>query len=160
MNHCAVTGLVSAATLLGVWACGGSQPEAAAPERRTAVAQAPAPAPAPASSAGGQAGGSAGGADTRSTDVIQALVKAHRSETRACYEKAREQIPGLQGDVTITFVLKPSGKLKHAELNEARSTIREATLASCLIDVISAIEFPPSSKGRMTTANYPFNFTP
>jgi hypothetical protein len=101
-----------------------------------------------------------GTGDTRNTDTIAALVKAHRKEARDCYEKALTQIPGLKGDVVIHFTLKPNGEVKQAELNEQRSTIREASVSSCVIDVIRAIPFPRSSKGRETTVNYPFNFNP
>jgi len=93
-------------------------------------------------------------------DSIAAMVKAHRKEARECYEKALKQIPGLKGDVVIHFTLKPNGQVKHAELNEQRSTIREASVSSCVIDVIQKIEFPKSSKGLETDVNYPFNFNP
>jgi hypothetical protein len=87
-------------------------------------------------------------------------VKAHRKEARDCYEKALKQIPGLKGDVVIHFTLKPNGEVKQAELNEQRSTIREASVSICVIGVIRAIPFPKSSKGLETAVNYPFNFNP
>jgi hypothetical protein len=93
-------------------------------------------------------------------DVIAAAVKAHRKEARDCYEKGLKQVPGLKGDLVVHFVLKPSGKIKVIELNRERSTITEGTVVSCVIDVVSAIEFPKSSRGMETTVNYPFNFNP
>jgi hypothetical protein len=93
-------------------------------------------------------------------EVIAATVKEHRKDARACYEKGAKQVPGLKGDLVVHFVLKPNGKVKSAELNKERSTITEASVVSCVIDVISAIEFPRSSRGMETAVNYPFNFTP
>jgi hypothetical protein len=101
-----------------------------------------------------------GAGDTRTTDSIAALVKAHRKEARDCYEKALKQIPGLKGDIVIHFTLKPNGEVKQAELNEPRSTIREASVTTCVIGVVRTIAFPKSSKGLETTVNYPFNFNP
>jgi hypothetical protein len=101
-----------------------------------------------------------GDPDTRTMEVIAGVVKAHRKDARACYEKAQKQITGLKGDIVVHFVLTPSGKVKTAELNEERSTIKEPSVVNCVIDVIRAIEFPKSSRGMETTVNYPFNFTP
>jgi hypothetical protein len=101
-----------------------------------------------------------GGPETRTMEVIKAAVKAHRKEARDCYEKGLKQVPGLRGDLVVHFVLKPSGKIKQIELNRERSTITEPSVVSCVIDVVSAIQFPESSRGMETTANYPFNFNP
>lgn len=160
---------------LAVSGCGGGTAEAPPAASPPAAEEAPAPAPpaadaAPAPSTPADAPPSdapadeppadLGAGDTRTTDSIAALVKEHRKEARDCYEKALKDIKGLKGDVVIHFVLKPSGEVKSAELNEQRSTIREASVSSCVIGVIRAIKFPRSSKGLETTVNYPFNFNP
>jgi hypothetical protein len=93
-------------------------------------------------------------------ESITSLVKARRKGARACYERALSQVPGLKGNLVIHFVVKPNGQVKHAELNAERSTITEASVVSCVVDVVMAIEFPRSSKGLETTVNYPFNFNP
>jgi hypothetical protein len=182
MKACAVTNVVStivALSLLGAVACGAGAaeaPPAAAPSNAETPTENDATgtqpsSPAASGSVDAPAAGSAaepeeaapadlGAGDTRTTDSIAALVKAHRKEARDCYEKALKQIPGLKGDVVIHFTLKPSGEVKQAELNEQRSTIREASVSSCVIGVIRAIPFPKSSKGLETAVNYPFNFNP
>jgi hypothetical protein len=169
--------LLGAFILSDVVACGGSAQSTAPPETPAAPtsteatppeAKAAAAKPAAAESTGaddtttsGSADGVAGGdPDTRTMEVIAATVKEHRKDARACYEKGAKQVAGLQGDLVIHFVLKPNGKVKSAELNRERSTITEASVVSCVIDVISAIEFPRSSRGMETNVNYPFNFTP
>jgi hypothetical protein len=129
--------------------------ETAAPEAPAQASSADAPTP-PAE----EAAPAGGDPDTRTMEVIAGVVKAHRKDARACYEKAQKQITGLKGDIVVHFVLTPSGKVKTAELNEERSTIKEPSVVNCVIDVIRAIEFPKSSRGMETTVNYPFNFTP
>ena len=151
-------------------ACGGAQsapespstPAAAESESKPAAEPAPAPASAaePADSAGEATPAAGGDPDTRTMEVIAAAVKAHRKEARDCYEKGLKQVPSLKGDLVVHFVLKPSGKIKVIELNRERSTITEASVVSCVVDVVSAIEFPKSSRGMETTVNYPFNFNP
>jgi hypothetical protein len=87
-------------------------------------------------------------------------VKEQRKQVRECYEKARKDLPTLQGDLVIHFVLDPEGKVKLAELNQERSTLKSPPVAECAIKVIKSISFPPSSRGMETEANYPFNLMP
>ena len=101
-----------------------------------------------------------GDPDKRTMELIAATVKEHRKDARACYEKGAKDVPGLKGDLVVHFVLTPRGKVKSAELNRERSTITEASVVKCVIDVVSAIDFPKSSRGMETSVNYPFNFTP
>ncbi len=100
------------------------------------------------------------GPETRTMDVIRARVVAHRAAARKCYEDARKGDKDLQGDVVVHFVLDPGGKVKSAELNQERSTLKAPAVTSCVIAVIQGIDFPPSSRAMETSANYPFNFTP
>jgi hypothetical protein len=79
---------------------------------------------------------------------------------RECYDKARKDLPSLQGDMIIHFVLDPEGKVKLAELNQERSTLKAPPVVDCALKVIKSISFPPSSRGMESTVNYPFNFTP
>jgi hypothetical protein len=109
------------------------------------------PAPAPAN---------AQGEETRTLEVIQKIVKDHRKPVRECYEKARKDLPTLQGDMIIHFVLDPDGKVKTIELNEQRSTLKAPPVVDCAIKVIKGLSFPPSSRGMETNVNYPYNFMP
>jgi hypothetical protein len=168
-----VSYLVEALLALTVVACGGGAAQSAPAEAPVAPAAtetppsdaeaAPAKSAAPeetAKPADTDESAAGGDPDKRTMEVIAATVKTHRKEARDCYEKAQKQIPGLKGDLVVHFVLKPSGKVKIAELNKERSTITEQSVVSCVIDVITAIDFPKSSRGMETTVNYPFNFNP
>ena len=166
-----------------VVACGGSQPDAQAP------APAPAAPPAetaatPAASdekpatdgwegegdaKSGATGGDAkpaapaaanGVEETRTIEVIQKIVKEHRPEVRECYEKARKDLPSLQGDLVIHFVLDPAGKVKVIEVNQERTTLKSPVVSDCAIKTIKGLTFPPSSRGMETNVNYPYNFMP
>lgn len=108
----------------------------------------------------GAAGGEEGGEDTRSTQTIQKTIIDNRKPFRACYDKARKDVPDLKGTLTIHFVLDPEGNVKKAELNLERSDIKSPAVADCAIAELKKLKFPPSSKGMDTTVNYPFDFKP
>lgn len=109
----------------------------------------------PAAAAGGKQA-----EETRTLEVIQKIIKDHRPAVRECYDKARKDLPSLQGDMTIHLVLDPEGKVKVAELNQERSTLKAPPVVDCAIKVLKSIAFPASSRGMESTVNYPFNFTP
>jgi outer membrane biosynthesis protein TonB len=98
--------------------------------------------------------------ETRTMDVIRKLVMDNRKAARKCYDDARKDNKDLKGDVVIHFVLDPEGKVKKAELNQERSTLKASVVVDCVIGVIKSIPFPRSSRAMETTTNYPFNFTP
>jgi hypothetical protein len=106
-------------------------------------------------------GTEAGGAqDTRTTQSIQNAVAANRKPIRACYDKARKDLPDLKGTLTIHFVLDAEGNVKKAELNVERSDIKSPEVANCAIGELKKLKFPPSSRGMDTAVNYPFDFKP
>ena len=100
------------------------------------------------------------GPETRTMDVIRKLVMDNRKAARKCYDDARKDQKDLKGDVVIHFVLDPEGKVKLAELNQERSTLKAPVVTECVLGVIRGIKFPKSSRAMETSTNYPFNFTP
>jgi len=87
-------------------------------------------------------------------------VMDNRKAARECYDDARKEQKDLKGDVVIHFVLDPDGRVKLAELNEDRSTLKAPAVTDCVVRVIRGIRFPKSSRAMETSTNYPFNFTP
>jgi len=110
------------------------------------------------SAASDKAATPAPGEDSRTSEVVQKMVMEHRPTVRKCYEAALKELPGLQGDLVIHFVLDPEGKVKKAELNQEMSTLKSPKVTECAINVIKGIKFPPSSRGMQSEINYPFNF--
>ena len=99
-----------------------------------------------------------GKTETRTMDVIGQIVKDNRKPVRECFDKAKKDLPDLKGDMVIHFVVDPDGKVKKADLNQERSTIKSPAVVDCSIKIILGIKFPASSRGMDTTVNYPFNF--
>jgi len=84
-------------------------------------------------------------------------VQDNRQPVRDCMDKAKKDLPDLKGDMVIHFVIDPEGKVKKAELNQERSTLKSPVVVDCAIKAVQAIKFPPSSRGMDSTVNYPYN---
>jgi outer membrane biosynthesis protein TonB len=147
-------------------ACAGGQTTPPSTTTETPAAGSGTETPAPAEETSDAAASEPGeeatgeGEDTRTTQSIQKIVSANRKPIRACYDKARKDLPDLKGTMTIHFVLDPEGKVKKAELNVERSDIKSPDVVNCAIAELKKLTFPPSSKGMDTTVNYPFDFKP
>ena len=98
--------------------------------------------------------------DTRTRDVIAAVMAENRAKVRACYDAALAQNPGIHGALVVSFTIDPRGNVKQAEVNWSESDIHVPELDTCAADSVRAIKFPPSSRGLESTVNYPFNFNP
>ena len=96
----------------------------------------------------------------RKREDIQTIVMARRDEARACYDKGLKDHPGIEGDLTVKFVIDPTGAVSDASVDSSKSSINEPTVGACIVDIIKKIKFAPSKGGFETRANYPFNFHP
>jgi TonB family protein len=112
----------------------------------------------------GDAGPKAGAGHTqepgRKREDIQTIVMARRDEARACYDKGLKDHPGIEGDLTVKFVIDPTGSVSDASVDSSKSSINEPAVGACIVDIIKKIKFAPSKGGFETRANYPFNFHP
>ena len=171
MARAFTAGLLVSTVLTGSIACGGSEPPpqspAPAPAPVAAPAATPAVAAAPASPTDeaweGEAEAKAGndaasGTETRTTEVIAKIIKENRKSFRDCFEKGTKDLPEVEGTMTLHFVLDPTGKVKTAELNQSRSTVKAPSVVDCSIAALKALSFPPSSRGMESVINYPFDF--
>lgn len=96
----------------------------------------------------------------RRREDIRTIVMSRRDEARACYDKGLKDHPGIEGDLTVKFVIDPEGAVTDASVDPSKSTINEPSVGTCVADVIKKIKFAPSKGGFETRANYPFNFHP
>lgn len=114
----------------------------------------------PEAEAAGDDSGDAPKEETRTQAVIQDTFMRNRPQVRACFDAQLEKQPGLKGNLTVSFVIDPKGKVKEATINTTRSDLAIGELNTCVIEKVMAIEFPPSSRGFESRGNYPFNFNP
>jgi TonB family protein len=98
--------------------------------------------------------------DTRTLEAIRAVVQDNRQKVRDCYDAALKNNPDIVGDLVVSFVIDPQGKVKSAEVDWNESDIHVPELDTCAVAAIRSLTFPPSSKGLESTVNYPFNLNP
>jgi len=96
----------------------------------------------------------------RSIADYQAVVQANRDKFRTCYDASLAAHPGIKGQVTLKFVLKPDGTIKEGGIDKGASEITEDDLDRCLMNVLKTLQFPKSKRGMESTIRYPFNFKP
>jgi outer membrane biosynthesis protein TonB len=96
----------------------------------------------------------------RTREDIQTKVGSYRDQARACYDKALEKHPGIEGDLDVKWKIDPQGGVADAMVDTSKSQILEPSVGSCVVEVIKKIKFAPSQKGFETHAHYPFNFHP
>jgi hypothetical protein len=85
--------------------------------------------------------------------IIRRYIKRNIDKIGYCYEKQLLAKPGLDGTVTVSFFIMPNGTVKSSV-----GAGMDATVANCVADVISSIEFPGPGSG--VQVNYPFTFHP
>jgi len=115
------------------------------------VGSATAPDPAPATSAPER------DAEGRlAPEVIQSVVRASFGWYRTCYENALKGNPTLQGRVTVSFAIDPTGHVQDAA--DHGSTLPEPVV-QCVVRGFSWLSFPPPKDGYVTVI-YPIEFAP
>ena len=130
----------------------GSAPEAPLePPPESSASTSPAASAVPAAAPSG---------DARTLESIRAVVSENRQKVRDCYDAALKNNPDIVGDLVVSFVIDPQGKVKSAEVNWNESDIHVPELDTCAVAAIKTLMFLPSSKGLESSVNYPFNLNP
>lgn len=96
--------------------------------------------------------------DGRAGEDIAVKVKAHKTETRACYDRVASKNPKVEGDVDVKFVIDPQGAVTDVAVDPAHTNVGDEGIGKCLVEIVKTLKFPPSAKGMETRAHYPFNF--
>ncbi len=88
---------------------------------------------------------------------IIAAVKDHRGALRCCYDLWARENPGADARVTLSFELDQGGAVARILLKgDAEKLTNDAR--TCLIDVATAIPYPASRTGKLTTFEYDLGF--
>lgn len=99
----------------------------------------------------------AGVADVRGTlskDVIRRVIRRHINEVRFCYEQELNQRPDLEGRVTVSFIISPTGAVQSSTVVE--STLGSQPVELCIASSVRRWSFPSPDGGGIVVVNYPF----
>jgi hypothetical protein len=94
------------------------------------------------------------GTGTYDKAIIRRHIKLNIDKIKYCYEKQLLAKPELDGTVTVSFFISPTGSV-----NASVGSGLDPTVANCVADVVGAIKFPAPSAGGVQV-NYPFTFHP
>lgn len=146
-----------------------SPAEAAAPKARPRTAPGAAP-PKDAAECQAMVGTAAARSETKVTaapgaggserfEGIIAAVKEHRGALRCCYDLWSKDNPGKEAKVSLSYELDQEGSVARILLKgDAEMLSADAQL--CLVDVATAIPYPASKTGKLTTFEYDLGFKP
>jgi hypothetical protein len=85
--------------------------------------------------------------------IIRRFIKRHIQKIQYCYEKQLLLTPGLDGTLSTQFTIKDDGTVTAVTASGFHPKV-----ASCVADVIKAIEFPKPQGGGSIIVKYPFTF--
>lgn len=89
---------------------------------------------------------------------IDAVIKANMAAIRTCYTTRLKEIRGLEGKLTVKFVIAADGTV--ASAIEKSSTLDDAPMSACVCDVFRGLHFPEPHGHGIVIVSYPFIFTP
>ena len=108
--------------------------------------------------------GVVGASDSRSDktprlkpETIQKVIRAQFGGMKKCYEAALLRDRKLTGKLTVDFTIERSGKT--SEVRVGNSSIKDAAMRSCMVEVFERLRFP-APKGGTVTVGYPIVFSP
>ena len=89
--------------------------------------------------------------------ALDEAVAGGMDRIRACWTPTAGNTAGLNGVVTIKFVLGSKGTASSAMVKE--TTLHDKTVEECVKEVILDLDYP-APRGGMVIAAYPFAFPP
>ena len=89
-------------------------------------------------------------------EVIERVIRQHRREIVSCYETELQRNPGIEGRVTISFVIDPSGQVARSTIGN--TTLNNSNVENCITLRVRRWRFPEPRGGGIVTVNYPFTF--
>jgi hypothetical protein len=88
---------------------------------------------------------------------IQLVVRKNFGRLRMCYENGLRSDPSLAGTVSVAFIIDANGAT--GSVGDKGSTMTDARVLSCVVDVYRGMSFPKPENGTVTVV-YPIQFTP
>jgi hypothetical protein len=92
-------------------------------------------------------------------DSIRMVMNYYSRDIQDCYEEilATKGNKVQEGKILTTFTISPEGFVRHAKVAREGTTIKNARLNECVVNVLTSITFPEPSDKREHPIEYPFN---
>ncbi len=91
-------------------------------------------------------------------DAIKQVVKHHQPQISACYETMLAgKDKASEGVVKTSFTINGEGFVSRARVDKKQSSLKDPSLHTCVVTVISAMVFPKPPDGKDHPVEFPFN---
>jgi TonB family protein len=90
-------------------------------------------------------------------NALSTAVSARAGSARPCYERALRVNANLQGKLTVSVRVDPSGNVCSASITQ--DAVHSPEVSNCVTGMFRSAKFPPPTGGCMDV-NIPLNFTP
>jgi len=90
--------------------------------------------------------------------IIQKVVRDHKGELCACYERELTKNKDLGGRVVFVWMISPQGVVTKAIVKE--TTLHNSTVEACIKNSIQHWRFPMPQGSGIAQIEYPFTFNP
>ncbi len=87
-------------------------------------------------------------------EVVKNYIRKQLAKIRWCYQKAFQKNPELEGKLTVSFVISPTGSVMSAKV--INSSLADKELEGCVEQKIMTWRFPAPQGGGVVKVNYPF----
>jgi TonB family protein len=87
-------------------------------------------------------------------ELIRRVIHEHRNQVRYCYESELQRHPGLNGKVTVKFVIGPAGQVQKSGVDN--STLGNSAVENCIVARVYQWQFPKPKGGGVVQVSYPF----
>jgi hypothetical protein len=90
-----------------------------------------------------------------SKDAVYAVVRAHESSIKACYEAQAKKDARLAGEIDVRWEIEEDGRVSAARVK--RTTMNSKPVEDCLVAEVARWRFPAASD-RTVVGRFPFVF--
>jgi len=87
-------------------------------------------------------------------ELIRRVINAHRNQVRFCYESELVRHPGMNGKVTVKFIIGANGLVQKSGLDA--STLGNGNVEGCIVSRVTQWEFQKPKGGGIVVVSYPF----
>jgi pSer/pThr/pTyr-binding forkhead associated (FHA) protein/outer membrane biosynthesis protein TonB len=87
-------------------------------------------------------------------EVVKEYIRKQLAKIRWCYQTAFQKKPDLEGKLTVSFVISPTGSVMKATV--INSTLGDPELHKCIEGKVMTWKFPAPQGGGVVKVNYPF----
>jgi hypothetical protein len=95
-----------------------------------------------------------GGTGKLDKNLVKEYIRKQLGKIKYCYQKGLQKNPELEGKVTVSFIISPTGSVMKATVT--KTTLNDKEVEGCIENGITTWRFPAPQGGGVVKVNYPF----